>query len=135
MAAITTSKAISPRLGLALAAAVTGVLLAGGVTLASLLGWLQPGQVGSASASANVQDDPPPQLMAAASLDTSAPQVVPVPAVPATVSAAQSSGASDAGFTRPQDRDKHDTPKLSRESEHSAIRSFAVAGRDNHDDD
>jgi hypothetical protein len=75
-----TSTAFSPRLGLAIAAGVTGLLLAGGITVATLVGWVQPAQ----SAAVSVQSAQPAATSANLSDSAvAAPQVVLVPVMPA----------------------------------------------------
>jgi hypothetical protein len=70
-----TTTGASQRMRLAIATAVTGVVLATGVSVASLVGWVRPAQ-----AFTNTQ----PSLTASAS---ATPQVVLVPIAPVTTSA------------------------------------------------
>ncbi len=72
----TSTSTLSPRTGLAIAAAVTGLTLAGGATLASALGWLQPSAPLAAAA------EPASAAVVAAPDEASATIAAP-PAVPA----------------------------------------------------
>ena len=148
----TTTTALSPRFGLAVAAAVTGLVLAGGVTLASVLGWVGPRQLTASSAEAPAA--PPLSLPASAVSDTSPPQVVLVPVVPAGASTQQAAALSNFAPTdtsasgsamnaRPsragesaqyRQVDEHETTKLSRDSEHSAG-ALNLSAREENDND
>jgi hypothetical protein len=73
---------VSKRMGLAIATAVTGVVVAAGVSLASLVGWVRPAQAVSNTVPANTL------VATGLSADTSAtPQIVLVPIAPVTTSA------------------------------------------------
>lgn len=56
---------ISPRIGLAVATAVTGLVLAGGVSIAALIGWVRPAEAltGSVQATAATNTFAPPQIV------------------------------------------------------------------------
>ena len=73
------SSGISRRMALAIATAVTGLVLAGGVSVVSLVGWIGPAQPATDTVQASATEQ--------ASL--SATQVVLVPIAPVTTSAQQ----------------------------------------------
>jgi hypothetical protein len=82
---------VAPRRGLAIAAATTGLLLALGVTLATLLGWLRAPSLASTSASA---DRSAPSV--SSDVNAAAPQLVLVPVSPASGAAAPQNVLADA---------------------------------------
>jgi hypothetical protein len=113
-----TSSGVSPRMGLAIATAVTGLVLATGVSVGSLVGWVRPAQLvtETVAASAPVQTS----WMA----DTSAtPQVVLVPIAPVSASAqspvgnarlaggALSTASEVLGASRHTDRNRSESPR------------------------
>ncbi len=75
---------ISGRTGLAIAAAITGLTLAGGVSVASLVGWIRPALPATDTLQASVLE----QVSVPANTQAT-PQVVLVPVAPVTTSAQQ----------------------------------------------
>jgi hypothetical protein len=78
------TQGISRGMGMAVATAVTGVVLAGGVSVASLAGWIGPAQ----AVSNRLQASAPEQTNLLANTSAT-PQVVLVPIAPVTTSAQQ----------------------------------------------
>jgi hypothetical protein len=89
------STAFSPRLGLAIAAGVTGLVLAGSVTLATLVGWVQPAQSPTASAQ-SVE----PGVISTNLFESgvATPQVVLVPVMPTNATVQSAPPAPSAGL-------------------------------------
>lgn len=88
-----TSTGSSKRLSFAIATAVAGVVLAAGISVASLLGWVKPADAGAASGQNSIAAQA--DLPVAA---PSTPQVVLVPVVPTSppsTSVAQNPPAAD----------------------------------------
>jgi hypothetical protein len=93
----------SPRMGLALAVGMAGLVLAAGVTATTLLGWLGPAK---ATAVAAESSSPPAPLGGAADPAMSTPHVVLVPVTPAgpAVASGVSAAPVDAALARPLER-------------------------------
>lgn len=85
------STGISRRMGLAIATAVTGLVLAGGASVGSLVGWIGP----ALAVTSTVQASTPEQASLSAST-LATPQVVLVPIAPMATTSAQvpATGAS-----------------------------------------
>ena len=146
-----TSVPLSPRTGLAIAAAVTGLILAGGATLAASLGWLRApaAQASAVSAAPAGVTASPPAVVPVAGADPSqaAPLthvdaagnlwawygsgdwvlVAPAPAAPAPVLAAGREGRTEGG-----ERAYQRTAELSFQG---TSQGSVFAGREYHDDD
>jgi hypothetical protein len=131
----TTTTPFSPRLGLAVAAAITGLILAGGVTLASVLGWLGP-PAQAAAVSLNAEGASSLTQQAATTIgDTSAAQVVLVPVVPADGSVQQ--GTALANFSSPSTPASgwaRESAQHQENNEHKTQKPIQLARGDNDDD-
>ena len=134
-----TPTTLTPRRGLAIAAAAAGLLLALGVTVAALLGWLRAPSLASASASADRA-----ALSVGSDVNAAAPQLVLVPVAPASSAAVPQNVVADAtlGGTvwPPQAEDVNTTRVATAHSEdtrasRSKQRSVAQRGGGERDDD
>lgn len=90
MASSTTG--VSQRMAMATAAAITGLVLAGGISIATVAGWVRPAQTVNETA----QTSPPGQASLPAVTSTS-PHVVLVPIAPAATSAQPPAAGASVG--------------------------------------